>query len=83
MLDVEVATEIFDNPVYRLALFEKLPDPAATFIQLQVDPIFDMKKKRLIADCGGNDLRRSREDGVKFRHRLEERRDPIIRRDFH
>ena len=72
MLDIEIPAEIFDDPLYRFTFFEKLPDSAAAFVQFQVHPIFDMKQECLVADDCGYDLRRSREDSVEFRHRLEE-----------
>jgi len=75
MLDVEVSAEIFDDSIHWLTLFEKLPDSAATFVQFQVNPIFDVKQKCLVADGCGYDLRRAREDSVSFGHRLERRRD--------
>lgn len=71
MIDAEIAAEILDDSIYRLAIFEQLPDPGAAFIQLQVNPIFDMKQESLFADGCGYDLRRSREDGVSFGHRFE------------
>jgi len=56
-IQIEVMDQIFHHVIDRVPIIEQLPDATAAFIQLEVYPLLDVKKKRLVADRGGNDFR--------------------------
>ena len=56
-IDIKVTSQAFDDGIDSLAIVDQFPNPAAAFVQLEVNPVFNMKQEGLVADGSRHDLR--------------------------